>query len=227
MKNILIFAVFLQINLLALTHQCQTQTVQNGNAEICLKDYGHLKHWIFSLKVDNQLIFELVDDFSENVSLTHKIPKGLVIELPLSSKSIDEVTLTGGCKPVSENGTEIARICNFTWGDIKIIDNVKFVHNERKKLPMIFDINKRVSHAKEFNSMYICFSNSVRKYKYMGNDDKLYSKILNECACELKNIQQFYGFEKASKDILKDRDDPAFLEYGAFLQKASRNCASN
>jgi len=38
------------------------------------------------------------------------------------------VTISGGCVPISDKGTEIARLCDFTWGKIKIIDAVRFVH---------------------------------------------------------------------------------------------------
>jgi hypothetical protein len=42
------------------------------------------KHWTFTLEVDGETIFSLIDDYVEQVSLTHTIPDGPALELPLS-----------------------------------------------------------------------------------------------------------------------------------------------
>jgi hypothetical protein len=224
MKFFVLILLLLQVNLFALKVQCETQTTGEHNATICLKDYGNFKHWIFSLEVDNQLIFELVDDFAENINLLHKIPKGLVLELPLSKNSKDEVSIVGGCKPISENETEIARVCNFQWGNKKIIENIKFIHEEREKLPPTVDINKRMPHGQEFNTMLKCFNGKTVKYKFDGKYGKLYSKMINECTCEIKNIQQFYGFDKVHEIMKKDRLDPEFQRYKNFYNKTIESC---
>jgi hypothetical protein len=92
-------------------------------------DPGMFKHWTFSLEVDGETIFSLIDDYSEQVSLTHTIPDGPALELPLSKQGSKTVSITGGCVPVmSDRGTEVARQCDFTWGGVKIIDVIRFVH---------------------------------------------------------------------------------------------------
>lgn len=113
------------------TQQCDTQEVDNHKSVICLHDPGLFRHWTFSLVVNRQLILNVVDDFAEKVNLTHKIPSGTTMELPLSQGKRGEISLVGGCVPESEKEIEIARVCNFSWGNIKIIDNVRFVHELR------------------------------------------------------------------------------------------------
>jgi hypothetical protein len=109
--------------------KCQERTVSGHHAKMCMYDPGMFKHWTFSLEVDGETIFALVDDYSEQVSLTHALPEGLALELPLSKQGQKTVSITGGCVPItSGDGTEIARQCDFTWGSIKIIDAVRFVH---------------------------------------------------------------------------------------------------
>ncbi|WP_242107415.1 hypothetical protein [Luteimonas aquatica] len=94
-----------------------------------MTDPGAFKHYAFSLEVDGQAIFSLVDDYAENISLVHTVPDGLALELPLSQQDTKTVTISGGCVPVvSDRGTEVVRQCDFTWGKIKIIDGVKFTH---------------------------------------------------------------------------------------------------
>lgn len=109
--------------------KCEERTVAHHRAEMCMSNPGMFKHWTFSLEVDGETIFSLVDDYSEKVSLTHTLPEGLALELPLSRQGKKTVSIVGGCVPITNSeGTEIARQCDFTWGDVKIIEAVKFVH---------------------------------------------------------------------------------------------------
>lgn len=86
-----------------------------------------MQHDLYSLVVDNALIFTLTDDFSENVVLKHTIPPGEVLEHPLTQAAgTPEVEIRGGCVPESKNGFEVARICNFSFAGVKVIDNVRF-----------------------------------------------------------------------------------------------------
>ncbi|MDP8052755.1 hypothetical protein QJU23_10065 [Pasteurella atlantica] len=113
-------------NTFAQKKQCLKQTNRNHNALICSEQTELFEHNIYSLIVDNQLIFSLVDDFVDNVRLTHTIPRGLVMELPLSEGKTGKISLTGGCIPVSKKGMEVSRLCNFFWGKVKIIHNARF-----------------------------------------------------------------------------------------------------
>jgi hypothetical protein len=113
------------------TQQCYKQEIDSHKSVICLHDPGLFHHWLFSLTVDGQLIFNVVDDFVEQVNLTHSIPPGLTMELPLSQGKSGEISLVGGCVPEVEKEIEIARVCNFSWGNVKIIDNIRFVHEHR------------------------------------------------------------------------------------------------
>ena len=109
--------------------KCEERTVSGHSAKMCMLDPGMFKHWTFSLEVDGETIFSLIDDYSEQVSLTHTIPDGPALELPLSKQGSKTVSITGGCVPVmSDRGTEVARQCDFTWGGVKIIDAIRFVH---------------------------------------------------------------------------------------------------
>jgi hypothetical protein len=109
--------------------KCEERTVSGYHAKMCMHNPGMFKHWIFSLEVDGEAIFSLIDDYSEKVSLTHTVPDGPALELPLSKQGTTAVSITGGCVPISSaKGTEIARQCDFKWGSVKIIDAVKFVH---------------------------------------------------------------------------------------------------
>lgn len=109
--------------------KCEERTVAAHRAKICMVNPGMFKHWTFSLEVDGEAIFALIDDYSEKVSLTHKIPDGPAIELPISRQGRKTISITGGCVPViNPQGSEIARQCDFMWGSIKIIDAVRFVH---------------------------------------------------------------------------------------------------
>lgn len=111
--------------------QCSSQVVDGHKSTICLHDPGMFQHWIFFLVVDGQLILNVVDDFAEDVKLKHTIPPGLALELPLNKGKKGQVELVGGCLPESKGDVEIARVCNFRWGGVKIIDDVRFVHELR------------------------------------------------------------------------------------------------
>lgn len=113
------------------TQQCDTQKITGHTSKICLHDPGLFHHWTFSLVVDGQLILNIVDDFAENIKLMHTIPPGPALELRLSQGKSGKVALVGGCVPESKKEREIARVCNFSWGNVKIIDNARFVHNLR------------------------------------------------------------------------------------------------
>ena len=109
--------------------KCEERTVSGHHAKMCMYDPGLFKHWTFSLEVDGEIIFALIDDYSEQVNLTHTIPDGPALELPLSKQGKKTVSITGGCVPVTDReGTEVARQCDFMWGNVKIIDAVRFVH---------------------------------------------------------------------------------------------------
>lgn len=113
------------------TQQCYTQEIDSHKSVICLHDPGLFRHWLFSLTVDGQLILNIVDDFVEKVNLTHSIPSGLTMELPLSQGKSGDISLVGGCVPESEKEKEVVRVCNFSWGNAKIIDNIRFIHEDR------------------------------------------------------------------------------------------------
>lgn len=107
--------------------ECQVQSGENFKAKMCLYRGQQMQHDHYSLIVDDTLIFSLVDDFSEDVHIKHTIPPGLTIELPLSKAAGDKVVeISGGCVPESKDGMEVARICNFTFGKTKVVNNVRF-----------------------------------------------------------------------------------------------------
>ncbi len=106
--------------------KCVEQKVNTHNSVMCVISPGLFQHDIYALFVDKQLIFNIVDDFAENVELTHTIPEGMTLELPMSENKKGNISLVGGCVPISEKGAEIARMCNFSWGNLKIVDEVRF-----------------------------------------------------------------------------------------------------
>ena len=107
--------------------QCQEQVASGHHAKICLDNPGMFKHYQISLEVDQEPIFVLIDDYSENINLTHTVPDGIAIELPISRQGKKTVSITGGCVPViNAEGSEIARKCNLMWGNVAIIKNVFF-----------------------------------------------------------------------------------------------------
>jgi len=97
--------------------------------QMCLIPGGFFRHDLYTLKANNILIFALVDDYSENVTLKHTIPPGLTLEFPLSTQGVNPVTITGGCVPESKNGLEAARVCNFYWGKYHVVNDVRFAFN--------------------------------------------------------------------------------------------------
>ncbi|WGG52764.1 hypothetical protein [Rugamonas sp. DEMB1] len=84
---------------------------------------------MYTLKADNVLIFALMDDYVEQIELTHTVPEGLVLELPLSMQGEKTVKISGGCVPQSKDGAEVARVCNFSWGKKQIVKDVRFESN--------------------------------------------------------------------------------------------------
>lgn len=48
------------------------------------------------------------------------------LEYPLSRQGISSVTLKGGCVPLSEGNLEVARLCNFHWGRVPVVKDVRF-----------------------------------------------------------------------------------------------------
>lgn len=106
--------------------RCERQTVERSVAEMCLHPGAAFQHDLYTLKVDRVLIFALVDDFAEQVELQHTIPEGLAIEFPLSKQEGKTVAIKGGCVPVSKDGAEVARVCNFSWGKFQVVRDVRF-----------------------------------------------------------------------------------------------------
>ncbi|BAO63070.1 hypothetical protein ACRZ5O_20310 [Pseudomonas protegens] len=105
---------------------CQEQKVQGHSAQMCLLPGAAFQHDTYRLTVDDSLIFSLTDDFAEDVTLVHRIPAGPAVEYPLSRQGTRSVTLKGGCVPVSEGNLEVARLCNFHWGTVQVVKDVRF-----------------------------------------------------------------------------------------------------
>jgi hypothetical protein len=108
------------------TPDCRSQKVEKSVAEMCIVRGEHFQHDTYALKVDGIPIFAIADDFSENVVLEHEIAVGPAIEFPLSIQGQKTVRIVGGCKPVSEGGVEVARVCNFSWGRHQVVRDVRF-----------------------------------------------------------------------------------------------------
>ena len=106
--------------------QCKQQTVANSVIEMCLLPGAAFQHDLYTMKADKVPIFMLVDDYSEKVELEHTIPPGMTIEFPLSKQGGNPVKITGGCVPESKDEVEVARLCNFYWGKLHVVDNVRF-----------------------------------------------------------------------------------------------------
>jgi hypothetical protein len=130
MKHLL-FTIF--FSLLAFTEanaaeppQCKQQAFEKSVIEICLIPGAAFQHDIYTLKADKVLILALVDDYSEKIELEHTIPDGETIEFPLSKQGGKIVKISGGCVPESKDGAEIARLCNFYWGKIQVVKDVRF-----------------------------------------------------------------------------------------------------
>jgi len=109
--------------------KCEERTVSGHHARMCMETRGAFKHWLFSLEVDSETIFTLIDDYSESIVLSHTLPEGRALELPLSQQGKKNISIVGGCVPISRSdGTEVSRKCNFMWGDVPIVKDVVFVH---------------------------------------------------------------------------------------------------
>lgn len=106
--------------------QCKQQTVEKVAIEMCLLPGAAFQHDLYTLKADKVLIFALVDDYSENVVLEHTIPEGPSIEFSLSKQGEKTATVRGGCVPESKDGAEVARLCNFYWGKVQVVKDVRF-----------------------------------------------------------------------------------------------------
>lgn len=106
--------------------QCRTQTAEKIAFEICLLPGAAFQHDLYTLKADKVLLAALVDDYAESVQLEHKVPDGPSIEFPLSRQGGNPVVIAGGCVPESKDGLEVARICNFRWGKVQIIKDIRF-----------------------------------------------------------------------------------------------------
>jgi hypothetical protein len=109
--------------------KCKQQTFEKSKIEICLVPGPAFQHDVYTLKADNVLIFALVDDYVEQIELTHTIPDGPALELPLSAQGEKTVKISGGCVPQSKDGAEVARVCNFSWGKKQIVKDVRFEFN--------------------------------------------------------------------------------------------------
>ncbi len=107
---------------------CREQTTQGHTAKLCVLDPGMFKHYQYTLTVDGEHIFTLVDDYVETISLTHKILEGPSLELPLSKQGLNPITLSGGCQPIlnTAGNAEIGRLCNIKWGKIDIVKDARF-----------------------------------------------------------------------------------------------------
>ena len=108
------------------TQQCRHQKIEQSDIEICLVPGAAFQHDMYTLKADKVLIAAFVDDYVEKVELTHTIPEGMSIELPLSKQGEKVVKISGGCLPESKDGAEVARVCNFFWGKHQIVKDVRF-----------------------------------------------------------------------------------------------------
>jgi hypothetical protein len=98
-------------------------------SEICLVPGAAFQHDEYTLKADNVLIFALMDDYVEQIELTHAVPDGPALELPLSAQGGKTVNIRGGCVPQSKDVAEVARVCNFSWGKRQIVKDVRFEFN--------------------------------------------------------------------------------------------------
>ena len=124
----LIFSVFLfpVYSIAAEPPECQKQTVEKTVVEMCLVHGEAFQHDMYVMRADKVVIFSLVDDYAEKVELEHTVPPGPAIEFPLSRQGGNPVKITGGCVPVSKGEIEVARLCNFHWGKLHVVKDVRF-----------------------------------------------------------------------------------------------------
>lgn len=99
---------------------------KSGDFAICMVRPGPFQHDYYILTLKNVVIFQLADDYAEDILLRHKVPEGPALEFEVSGKPGTVVEIKGGCVPVNQKNVEVARICNITWGGRKIIANVRF-----------------------------------------------------------------------------------------------------
>ena len=125
-KNIYALVLALTFSTTAFAAECKGEKIENSNIEMCVIRGELFQHDIYRLTADKIVIFALADDYVENVTLEHTIPDGLAIEFPLSKQGEKKVKIMGGCIPVNENETEVARVCNFYWGKYQVVKDVRF-----------------------------------------------------------------------------------------------------
>jgi hypothetical protein len=127
-KALVTLCVFLSVSSAfgAETPDCRQQKIEQSIIEMCLHPGQPFQHDVYTLKLDKKLIFALVDDYAEKVSLEHTIPEGPAIEFPLSLQGEKSVKISDGCVPESKDGLEVARICNFHWGRFHVVKDVRF-----------------------------------------------------------------------------------------------------
>lgn len=119
------------LNAYAAAPKCFSQSIEGHTTEIC-RTSAPFQHDYYELKVDRALIFVLPDDYVEDVTLVHTIPKDAAIEFPLSMQGTPTVTISGGCTPVSADmegkggvvGVETGRRCSFKWGKKDILKDL-------------------------------------------------------------------------------------------------------
>ncbi|WP_039408050.1 hypothetical protein [Pandoraea pulmonicola] len=113
----------LAITAYAVEPKCASQSLDGHTSELCVTRVP-FQHDYYTLKVDRALIFTLPDDYIEDVTLVHRIPKDAAIEFPLSMQGTPTVKIAGGCLPISAEqpdnggtvGVETGRRCSFKWG---------------------------------------------------------------------------------------------------------------
>jgi hypothetical protein len=105
---------------------CREQKVDQTLIEMCRFPGGFFQHDTYVLRADKVTVFALADDFAENVTLNHTVPEAAAVEFALSHQDSKNVLIKGGCVPVSKDQLEIARICNFTWGQKQVVKDVRF-----------------------------------------------------------------------------------------------------
>lgn len=112
---------------------CRIQVVDKDILSMCLHKGDPFQHDYYSLSLNHQLIFHLVDDYVERIELEHVVPSGPSLEFSLSRRSsLQRVKILGGCAPVSKNDLEIARKCDFTWGPFQVVRNVWFDFSDKE-----------------------------------------------------------------------------------------------
>lgn len=121
----------LAITTYAAEPKCHSQTIDGHTSELCVTS-APFQHDYYTLKVDRALIFTLPDDYIEDVTLVHTIPKDAAIEFPLSMQGSPKVTIAGGCAPISTDqpfnggtiGVETGRRCSFKWGQKDVLKDL-------------------------------------------------------------------------------------------------------